>query len=574
MAYTISTTNDNRKKDGSQMQDFAHNLRDERAVASANGYDLVHGRDAHIDTSKSGLNEYWKTESLEDAYERIFGDAVREYNAKQKRSDRKTSIEKEMQKIRDSVSNKNPQYLCYEMIVQVGDRDNHPDDEICKTILKEFYERWEERYPNLPIFQASLHLDEATPHLHVDYIPIAKENKRGLSVQNGLRRAYEEMGFTNQNIMSKDEKGKDIDTGVLDRENGAKTKWIADCNQMLEDICIEHGLEIEHPMRGEKVKRLDVPEYKAMKEELEQKTKELEQKEKEIKAMKSENVQAQRQNLKLINENQLLISENTALSAQLEEKQEELRKANDTLEILDTTCASLHEEIVGLKRDIAHIIEENKVPDDVVQDISNGIQDAVMDAFDNGRRAGQEGYERERLIAFKSDSVCKALRPLDKPLEKFRSYADNLRLKIRDAIDMHNRNANRARQLALGNIDVYTGYDGRVSEAGKAYIERYVRGRLDAYDQDEVWEPLRMQYRGLVTDEKKDRYVNRMVKDVVDFAEDSCAEKPVTTKYVPKSKFEKMVDRCISGNSIGHGALAAIRTIQQIQEEQLEEYER
>lgn len=283
----------------------------------------------------------------------------------------------------------------------------------------------------------------------------------------------------------------------------------------------------------------------------------------------------QRKVVKLTNENQLLISENSVLSAQLEEKQAELKKANSTLEILDTTCASLHEEIVGLKRDIAHIIEENKVPDDVVQGISNGIQDAVMDAFDNGRRAGQEGYERERLTAFKSDSVCKALRPLDRPLEKFKAYTDNLRSKIHDAIDMHNRNANRARQLALGNIDVYTGYDGRVSESGKMHIERYIRARLESYDQDETWEPLRMQYRGLVTDEKKDRYVNRMVKDCVDFAEDSCAEKP-TTKYVPKSKIEKLIDRCASsmGHGIGHGALEVVRTIQQIQEEQLEEYER
>ena len=75
-----------------------------------------------------------------------------------------------------------------------------------------------------------------------------------------------------------------------------------------------------------------------------------------------------------------------------------------------------------------------------------------------------------------------------------------------------------------------------------------------------------------MTPEKKDKYINRIVKDCVDFAEDSCVKTP-TIKYVPKSKIEKMVDRCISGNGIGHGALEALRTIQQIQEEQLEEYE-
>ena len=258
--YTISTTNDNRTKDGRQMQDYDHNLREERAVESANQYDIANGRERHIDTSRSHLNEYIRTETVEQAYERILGPAIEEYNAKQKRKDRYTSVEKEMQKIKDSINNKNPQYLAYEMIVQIGDKNAHPDMELCNQIMHEFLEQWEQKYPNLDVFQAVIHNDGSTPHMHLDYVPLAYNNSRGLSVQNGLRRAFEEMGFTNTTITTTNEQGEQIE--VFDRVNGAKAQWISDCNQMLEQICREHGLEIEHPLKGKKIPRMQMDEYK------------------------------------------------------------------------------------------------------------------------------------------------------------------------------------------------------------------------------------------------------------------------------------------------------------------------
>lgn len=329
MAFTISTTNDNRTKTGQQMQDYAHNLREEQAVESANQYDVANGREKHIDTTRSHLNEYIKTESVEQAYERLLGTAVAEYNAKQKRKDRMTSVEKEMDKIKESINNKNPQYLAYEMIVQIGDKDNHPNTELANEIFHEFLEQWNSKYPNLDIFQAVIHNDEATPHMHVDYIPLAYNNKRGLSVQNGLRRAYEEMGFSNTTITTTNEQGEEVE--VFDRTNGAKAQWIADCNQMLEQICREHGLEIEHPMRGKKIPRMQMDEYKEYKE-LKAEKEELAIKNNQA---KEELKQSQHENLKLNNENENLLSQNHYLSVINQQITEDNEQANKML--ADTT---------------------------------------------------------------------------------------------------------------------------------------------------------------------------------------------------------------------------------------------
>lgn len=47
---------------------------------------------------------------------------------------------------------------------------------------------------NFHVFNAVLHMDEATPHLHIDYIPI-RHYKRGVDTQNGIAQALKEMGY-------------------------------------------------------------------------------------------------------------------------------------------------------------------------------------------------------------------------------------------------------------------------------------------------------------------------------------------------------------------------------------------
>ena len=69
-----------------------------------------------------------------------------------------------------------------------------PDAEITKECLREYMEGFQERNPNFYVFNAVMHLDESTPHLHIDYIPVG-HFKNGLEVRNAKNKALEEMNF-------------------------------------------------------------------------------------------------------------------------------------------------------------------------------------------------------------------------------------------------------------------------------------------------------------------------------------------------------------------------------------------
>lgn len=229
MGKTISTHNGSAAHRG-------HNVRDRWAVEGQ----------GHIDPALSGNNLVLHDEKPREAYQRIFGEALREYNEKQDRPERRikdyySHIEKDAKK-----------NAVYEMIVQVGDRNDTgleaPAEREC---LIQFYEGWKARNPNLECIGAYLHADEkdGTIHMHIDYVPVAHGYKRGMETQTGLVKALGEMGFQKQ--------GKDT----------AQIQWERRENEALEAICREHGIEVEHPDRKEK--HLDTKLYK-VKKELEQ----------------------------------------------------------------------------------------------------------------------------------------------------------------------------------------------------------------------------------------------------------------------------------------------------------------
>lgn len=151
----------------------------------------------NVDKDRIKDNITYKQESLTDAYEHCFGQAIQDYNAKQKRKDRQIDgVKGYMEQIRNS---KNGEKLFYENIVQVGNMFDSQvgtqQGEICKQILDEYMKSFQERNPNLYVFNAVLHMDEQTPHLHIDYIPIAREYKNGLQARNSLDRAFKQQGI-------------------------------------------------------------------------------------------------------------------------------------------------------------------------------------------------------------------------------------------------------------------------------------------------------------------------------------------------------------------------------------------
>lgn len=223
----------------------------------------------HIDAS--GVHETWcDYTSLEDVYRDMLGDACKEYNkgqvekGHQERCKTPEMVLHEMQaRWNKAKSNDDGKKTISrkvtppvrEMIAGVYPKDgeNVSEDEM-KQMLHEYVDRLSQE-KNIRVIGAYYHADEqgSAPHVHIDFIPLSYSNKRGLSVQVSMSGALREMGFTD-----KDANGKTV------RAEGLR-KWNAYANGMLEEICKQHGVTVEHPQAGTDVKHLDTLEYKASK---------------------------------------------------------------------------------------------------------------------------------------------------------------------------------------------------------------------------------------------------------------------------------------------------------------------
>ena len=147
----------------------------------------------NTDPERTHLNTEYCNEKIKDVYHELFDDALQRYNQKQKRADRK--IENYYEKIRSGKQEK----TFHEIIIQVGNCDNmnakSPDGELAERILDEYYQDFQKRNPYLRVFSAHLHMDEATPHLHIDFIPFTTNSKRGLDTRVSLKQALCNQGF-------------------------------------------------------------------------------------------------------------------------------------------------------------------------------------------------------------------------------------------------------------------------------------------------------------------------------------------------------------------------------------------
>ena len=204
----------------------------------------------NIDVSKSHENITLVDRDIKEAYREIFGEALDKYNDKQKRADRK--IEDYCDHIKKS---KNGEKLFYEDVVQWGSKDdfqNPQTRERAKEALVKYVEGFEERNPNLKLIGAYIHMDEVSPHLHLDYVPVANGYSRGLETRNSLDKAMKQMGFQPENES---------------RKNNATKLWKESERAVFGEICRGLGLEVE-PERKSDRKSLTVEEYKDARDEM------------------------------------------------------------------------------------------------------------------------------------------------------------------------------------------------------------------------------------------------------------------------------------------------------------------
>ena len=217
---------------------------------------------ANVDGERSCKNISYCNESIKKVYHELFDEALKKFNERQTRADRR--IDNYYEKIRNSKQEK----PFYEAVVQIGNKEDMSaigdNAELSKQIMDEYFSGFKERNPHLRVFSAHLHLDEATPHLHIDFVPFTTGSKRGLETRVSLKQALTAQGF----------KGGS-------RGDTEWNQWVQAEKEMLARVMVRYGIEWEQ--KGTHNEHLSVLDYKKQ-----ERVKEIEQLESKLADKKDE----------------------------------------------------------------------------------------------------------------------------------------------------------------------------------------------------------------------------------------------------------------------------------------------
>ena len=195
----------------------------------------------NVDSSRTPLNVEYRNEDIRAVYHELFDDALARYNKKQTRKDR--VIDDYYEKIRTGKQEK----LFEELIIQIGNKDDmnatSENGQLARQMLDEYMQSFQQRNPTLRVFSAHLHMDEATPHLHIDFIPFTTGSKRGLETRVSLKKALEALGFAGGT-----------------KSHTELNQWIEAEKQALASIMARHDIEWEQ--KGTHEEHLSVLDYK------------------------------------------------------------------------------------------------------------------------------------------------------------------------------------------------------------------------------------------------------------------------------------------------------------------------
>ena len=300
------------------------------------------------------MNVEYCNENIKDVYHELFDEALARYNEKQTRSDR--MIDDYYEKICSGKQEK----PFHEIILQIGNKDDMgaktEDGQLAAKILDEYMQDFKRRNPTLRVFSAHLHMDEATPHLHIDFIPYTTGSKRGLDTRVSLKKALAELGF----------KG-----GT--RSETERNQWVAAEKERLADIMLQHGIEWEK--KGTHEKHLSVLDFEkkerakevaeleqtisGSKEELssilhqqiaagretEQIRKEGEAIRQEVSELSAANLFLKEQTEELTEDKEKLLSENERLEKQQKKLQQELNKMVQSKEVMERNIHAYDEDV-------------------------------------------------------------------------------------------------------------------------------------------------------------------------------------------------------------------------------------
>jgi hypothetical protein len=216
----------------------------------------------NVERSKTKDNLILANESIEHAYERLFGEATEVYNARQVskgRPDRqiesyyahvRDAYRADRAKVGHSKSRSGRPAPAVEYVVQLGNRETWSrelDEDEAKAVYSETFERIKARTAGaIDWFAAAVHVDETdgTPHMHILGIPYGESPNRGLPVQVSMNKALKTMG--------------------LDRLPDLQDALMG----CLEGAARDHG--IERAVMDDHHKHMDVPQFKRAMRELDE----------------------------------------------------------------------------------------------------------------------------------------------------------------------------------------------------------------------------------------------------------------------------------------------------------------
>ena len=280
----------------------------------------------NVDSDRVHLNICYQNENLKQVYRELFDESVELYNVG-KRKDRQ--ITNYYEKIRQGKQEK----LFHEVIFQIGNCEDmatgSPNGELAVKVLDEYIQDFQKRNPTLRVFSCYLHQDEATPHLHIDFVPYVTGWKgKGMDTRVSLKQALKSLGFQG---------GNKHDTEL--------NQWMNHEKEVLAEIAKHHGIEWEQ--KGTHEEHLDVYNFK--KKERKKEVQALEQ-EKEYLTAENEGLTAQiaevRADIKMLEEEKNQAQKDKEMAEQRAEKAEkELKSLEQHREQLQPIMDNVNKEL-------------------------------------------------------------------------------------------------------------------------------------------------------------------------------------------------------------------------------------
>ena len=417
----------------------------------------------HIDKTRKNENIIFIDRDLKEVYKEIFEEEFAKHNAKQRK-------DRQCNSYYEKIQNDKKRNLVYECIVQIGnEKDTGYSSELEKKALIKYAEDWEKRNPNLKLVGMYMHNDEATSHLHIDYIPVSTQNKRGMRIQNSLSGALKEQGFADKNINSTAEMSwqnserlalekicVSIGIDVKANQGLCKTKYYDEKTQtvkighrrhlstyeykqarqeMLSDITEEKvklekevnklNEEITRKTNSLNVKQAEVPELPEMitvkgmfgKE----KTRPITEEERKIKQQEIDNIRKQNE---LTIQQELLIERELIIQEQEEKQKEKFKQQSAELEKIENAKNTLQKEIANLEHKKAQVIAETeKIVKDKVTNALDNLSE--LQAYYTQSDAYKKVYRENFAKTEKANNQQRGIRGGNKNENKDAEYINN-----------------------------------------------------------------------------------------------------------------------------------------------------